>query len=1560
MAEVIRNIFKVYVDSDWKVTNTIPAPIAAFGNGQTTIRIVSEEADPAEYTGGLNFILASGETLPERQYMTSNSVEIVNGQPWFIWDFDLTRTITANSSKNADGTLYFTSVFKVILEPDNENPQVPQSAATISASSQTVTEILEDDVVQQISGDLNDRLLKDSTGLTDVDNDNVNLIPFYDSTSQLQTKQTKVDFIQDVIDEIGDTTGVIAYPTDGLAGITSPLTGNPVTRTVDDINDEDFDQDNPVIVPYIILATGVWEIAFESVYPIGFLTGEYQSLVFTQNLFAKKTGDNIEARTSYYIYDAINGLRIIGSGPGTFEGAVITASTDDYSAHSKQNVINALSVDPGIGERVYTVTEVRGTAGDTATAQLEDSVSTFSTWQLPTGGALAGLIRKIPSPVEDNLVSQNADGSLKDGAIAIGDVMQKSVELPLLQLRSEKNQANGYAGIEADGFISNAILPQSLKRWLGTFGTAGSDTGGDLPTVAVSVGDTYECIIDAYNSVVAGEIFDNGDFATYNGTGWSKTDNTEAVKSVNGKTGIITIVSTDIPDMPSSLVGQGRKIFKVSEDELTYELARENNNSSTGIEIADNSIPSLNVDVTKYNLTAGTIKFIDLSFDPAKTHIIPVSAETGLSITGIATRKRTYLAYQLLDATLKTYQIVSLSGAPTTLEYRNLVPFAIAFHPDGVNISRIDPLGWVSVQHSKNAMDMSGSYLSSNKQGNDFIPNGVNLNLDVSLGKMACLGCNRVVAPSDPNNVDNPASTNEGFILVYRDGLGDLTFDTNGGSLFTTIDPTWFDDGTGVIGTNPGNANSAVMNRIYRSPRSNTSYILVGQTSYATIGDAISARVAGTDNVQNIPTYLDEDLVFRTYFSVRKNATNLSLITDAELFNVLGESGVTAGGVVTTLNDTAVTVTGSVGDLPAQVNVKEAQEMFEYKHIAFSQILQFVIEDEITTAKAKVNNNVILKPFQKYDIQLPTFVSANPIELSLDDGTTHAPLVDENLVAIIGTTGVDAKLDVFWNGASLVKYVNQDLEELKRLVSEAQASEIKTGLVNHILVTPQENSQPQYKDIKGLTLNNLIIDGDFPTTTNWTGVNATLSVLSKILSFTATGSGTFPRAVSTAWGISNAEKYFLYAKMKANALGQNFSVNIYDGGGFKESVGNILVDGLWQEVYGISSAITTVSDTNIAVVNNHAVITSEVTEVDGNAGVFAINMTTLGIESFTEAQMLDLVRNGYFEGIVSTSKDLAVKTEGTNLESGLIVGDIDISGNITTGGKGLLSKDYAQVKLGETYTTKFQSGSVALSCDNILLAYYDKDKNFIERISIATSLNEQTFVSAHNGFVKQYAFQAKTDDTDITQEELLAIDNQLNKGSAILLDLQGNVKPYITATTTFNFLDDLRSVGSVEDIASNGIVTRKIDLDINVGIGATINTTSIPTISLTSDFIAIDNTNGEVEFGTYGDTLTLTNASTVYFELATYLTEEYIESGDTVAQLNGQITLEGTTVLPQEYTAEIATTHKDMLDQAIIEIRELNDEVTLLRNNQGDLTLLNTTDKSSIVNAINEIFALLP
>jgi uncharacterized protein affecting Mg2+/Co2+ transport len=41
----------------------------------------------------------------------------------------------------------------------------------------------------------------------------------------------------------------------------------------------------------------------------------------------------------------------------------------------------------------------------------------------------------------------------------------------------------------------------------------------------------------------------------------------------------------------------------------------------------------------------------------------------------------------------------------------------------------------------------------------------------------------------------------------------------------------------------------------------------------------------------------------------------------------------------------------------------------------------------------------------------------------------------------------------------------------------------------------------------------------------------------------------------------------------------------------------------------------------------------KIMEINGNAGVFAINMTALGIEDYTEAEMLKIVQTvGYFEG----------------------------------------------------------------------------------------------------------------------------------------------------------------------------------------------------------------------------------------------------------------------------------------------------------------------------------------
>jgi hypothetical protein len=472
----------------------------------------------------------------------------------------------------------------------------------------------------------------------------------------------------------------------------------------------------------------------------------------------------------------------------------------------------------------------------------------------------------------------------------------------------------------------------------------------------------------------------------------------------------------DLNDTPA-YAGFGGYDVHIKSTEDGVEYIRPNNNSTTGIEDADTVVPSINVDTTKYDVSAGVIKFVDESVSPPVTNVINLGATVANVITGIATRDRTYLAINSLG------NIIELGGFPSEEEYRNLVPFALAFHPDGVNITSIDPVGWIATQASKNAIDVGGLFIPTNKTGNDFAPNGVNMNLDVSAGQMKALGANRVVSPTNPNITAQNGFSINGFILIYRDGAGGIIFDDNGGSLYTTIED-WFDNNSGVIVPNPSNVNGATIHRISRSPRTGISYILIGQNSYASITDAIASRVAFTDSVDDIPTFIGEDLVFRTYFSVRKGATNLSTLSDAELFNTQGDTGTVAGGVATSLNDTQVSSTSVLGGLAPQINQKGVNEYFENKGIRLGGI---ILPTNPINADFLYNTLFTLAVNDLYIVQFGTSGSGATARLSLNNGVNYYNVIDENDGALIGTD-VDGTIGMYyWTGTTFKRFIDDKI-----------------------------------------------------------------------------------------------------------------------------------------------------------------------------------------------------------------------------------------------------------------------------------------------------------------------------------------------------------------------------------------------------------------------------------------------------------------------------------------------------------------------------------------------------
>jgi hypothetical protein len=105
---------------------------------------------------------------------------------------------------------------------------------------------------------------------------------------------------------------------------------------------------------------------------------------------------------------------------------------------------------------------------------------------------------------------------------------------------ANKGVANGYAGLDSGGKVPINQLPSSIMQYQGVW-----DASTNTPTLADGVGDTgdvYRVAVAGTHNLGAGAItFVVGDYCIYNGATWEKSDTTDAVASVDGRTGVVTL-----------------------------------------------------------------------------------------------------------------------------------------------------------------------------------------------------------------------------------------------------------------------------------------------------------------------------------------------------------------------------------------------------------------------------------------------------------------------------------------------------------------------------------------------------------------------------------------------------------------------------------------------------------------------------------------------------------------------------------------------------------------------------------------------------------------------------------------------------------------------------------------------------------------------------------------------------------------------------------------------------------------------------------------------------------
>jgi hypothetical protein len=107
---------------------------------------------------------------------------------------------------------------------------------------------------------------------------------------------------------------------------------------------------------------------------------------------------------------------------------------------------------------------------------------------------------------------------------------------------SEKGQANGYAPLGADSKIATTYLPDVVLGALRYMGTWNANTNTPTIPAASSTNKGEYYIVATGGSTSISGITDwlSGDWLISNGTTWNKIDNTDAVISVAGLTGVIT------------------------------------------------------------------------------------------------------------------------------------------------------------------------------------------------------------------------------------------------------------------------------------------------------------------------------------------------------------------------------------------------------------------------------------------------------------------------------------------------------------------------------------------------------------------------------------------------------------------------------------------------------------------------------------------------------------------------------------------------------------------------------------------------------------------------------------------------------------------------------------------------------------------------------------------------------------------------------------------------------------------------------------------------------------
>ena len=292
---------------------------------------------------------------------------------------------------------------------------------------------------------------------------------------------------------------------------------------------------------------------------------------------------------------------------------------------------------------------------------------------------------------------------------------------------------------------------------------------------------------------------------------------------------------------------------------------------------------------------------------PGSGIINNMNASTGSEINPILTyvKWNSYTAsVQNLTSSQNTYLYVDNAGTihqQTTFfdqtQYEQAIPLGRVTHPNFVSITGYGSNVQTTYDSDTQQNDFIRAFGPIKVSGFSILPHTGSLGLGIGNGIAYNLGGFYNQDPNSPSHYESAGFATASIARAWRSGSG-VYLDNNGGAFYNTVDPDYWDDGTGTLNTM--NAGDWQIQRVFVNPVTGRTVVYYGQTgTYSNLLNAL--QYLATDPFTE-GEFTAKSLVFAGYLVLKGQTNNLTdtvnnRIIDAGIFrNIAG--GSSGGGTV--------------------------------------------------------------------------------------------------------------------------------------------------------------------------------------------------------------------------------------------------------------------------------------------------------------------------------------------------------------------------------------------------------------------------------------------------------------------------------------------------------------------------------------------------------------------------------------------------------------------------------------------------------------------------------------